>query len=147
MPEEESLLSMPSRWRAGCPTREDIDRMARAFQTYHANKGELPLDRCLGLTATNRAWEVSERDSAIMRALSVMADKRAWLRFVALESEWRRFLSPEGPWRRWRDDAEPPATATALQVAFFWMSRYNRGDNLSAKQLKRIADELDKFSR
>jgi hypothetical protein len=134
-----SLLLARLRQRA--PTVADIERLARAADTYHANKGEIAFDRCLGLRGAATSWRISERNLAIARAVAVLPIRGKWLPYAHLETEWARFIAA-GPWRAWRDDPAPPADATDLQRELYWASRHNRGESLSAKHIQRICGQL-----
>jgi hypothetical protein len=130
-----------ARLRQRAPTEADIERLGQAADTYHANKGDIAFDRCLGLRGAATSWRISERNLAIARAVAVLPVRGKWLPYARLETEWAGFVTA-GPWRLWRDDPQPPAAATDLQRALYWASRHNRGESLSAKHIQRICGQL-----
>jgi hypothetical protein len=122
-------------------TDADVERLGRAADAYHTNRGQIPFDRCLGLRGASSSWRIGERNLWIARAAAALPGCGSWRRAADLETAWTRFLA-SGTWQLWRDHAAPPASATKLQEALFWASRHNRANSLSAKQIDRICGQL-----
>lgn len=143
--ELDGVYLMLERLRQRALNADDIERLGRAADAYHAGRGEVSFDRCLGLRGRHESWRIGQRNRWIARAASLMPRTVGveWLPYVKLEETWCAFIA-SGPWRRWRDDACPPKSASALERALFFASTHNRGEHLGAKQIRRI---VDNFSR
>lgn len=122
-------------------TPADRERMRNALQAMRRDAGNGPtLERRLQLPATAKKWHNAQRDRSLNRA-ALQLDQAVGIEQLcrSLAEAWARFVT-RGPWSAWRDDGEPPADGSPLNVALFYATKFNGRKTLSERQLARLLD-------
>ena len=120
----------------GRMTQQAIESLWLAAQMWLGHGGVVPLNRYLELPASPDKLRQASRDYWLRKAARLMPENGPWLDATALHRELSAFAS-RGPWCSWRDKSEPPADASALRSALFWVMRHNSGDVPGARTVYR----------
>lgn len=137
-------VEMVLRFATGTATPSDLKMFGRACRNWIDSNGGLALERCLHLPNTPEKFRLMQRDQWLCEALKLIPEKSLQAACNRLDHEWSEFLA-RGLWRACRDDPEPPESASPLSRCLFFASRFNRGQNLEAKQIKRVAGHVFTF--
>lgn len=99
---------------------------------------ELDWAKCwVGIPSSPEKLRDLYRDFWLCAASRHVQERGPWKGAMALHAAWDSFVG-RGPWRAWRDDAEPPPSASHLETALFWATRWSRGNVLGEQQVYRI---------
>lgn len=134
-------VAMIFRFAMGRATQSDLKNFGRACRNWIENNGDLALERLLHLPSTPEKFRLMQRDLWLCEAIKLIPEKSLMAAGDRLETEWAQFLA-RGLWRFCRDDPEPPPTANPLSRCLFFASKFNRGESLEAKQIKRVAGHV-----
>ena len=116
-------------------------RLREGFLRWLDDSHTLSLERCLGLPATPAKRRDAMRAGWLCEAARYIDAPNPTRGAELLLTEWNAFVS-RGPWRFWRDDEHPPADAPRLDRALFYATKFNGGDTLSDRHLRRIVGHL-----
>jgi len=128
---------------------ESIRWLRAGLSSWIKCGGSVPLERCLSLPTTPAKYKLLRRNFWLARAAETIDSKSAWQGVTMLADELETFVT-RGPWRVWRDLDSPPADASELRTALFYVAKAHQdgGDEaklLTARQIDRLVGSV--FSR
>ncbi len=120
--------------------QDDVTWLAKGFRAYLANKGRIPLERCLRLPANEAACQRAIRDYWLRLAWRrVPGDLSPWCRSEGLSTAIKRFRATK--WVRWNETRALDVAADSLDEALFEAFRCHERIPSTAMQLHNIAQE------
>ena len=111
----------------GRMTQRALESLWLAAQLWLGDGAVQPLNRYLELPASPDKLRQASRDYWLRKAARLMPEKGPWLAATSLHRELVAFAS-RGAWCSWHDKSDPPAEASELRCALFWVMRHNSGD-------------------
>lgn len=135
--------SMNLAWHvaAGNFSESVCDALQRGFATFVDDGGGIPLERCLRLPVSAKRFRVAQRDLWLAEVVKSTEGKTPWARYVSASAALDAFLS-RGQWRAWCGLQDPPSGTSNLRVALFYTAKFNDGEGLCPKQVKRRVGHL-----
>lgn len=122
---------------SGKPSREAYEGLWLASQLWIASGGVLPMQRYFGLLGTGASLAKTTRDVWLRKAAKGMAPGATpFAQAHELADELDKFIT-RGPWRTWCKSEHPPAEASELRRALFYVSKFNDGEQISAQTIYR----------
>ena len=137
MTNELASIEFASRIARGQHDEHAHQWLQKGFAAWLRCSGTVPLHQCLALPSSESKLERSRRDQWIVTAAACIDARSAWSAANELAAELERFIT-RGPWRVWCDAKCPPADASQLRSALFYIASANDGKSLSAKQIHRV---------
>jgi hypothetical protein len=122
---------------SGKPSQAAYDSLWMAARSWLRHGGKVPLVRFAGLPGTGPALTQASRDLWLRRAASELAENTVFAQAHELANELEKFIT-RGPWRSWCKEECPPAEASALRAALFFVAKFNDGKPISERQIHRI---------
>jgi hypothetical protein len=120
--------------------QDDVTWLAKGFRAYLANKGRIPLERCLRLPANEAACQRAIRDYWLRLAWRrVPGELSPWCRSEGLSVAVRRFRATK--WARWNESRALDVAGESLDEALFEAFRSHERIPSTAMQLHNIAQE------
>jgi hypothetical protein len=120
--------------------QEDVTWLAKGFSAYLANKGRIPLERCLRLPANEAACQRAIRDYWLRLAWRrVPGELSPWCRSEGLASAVKRFRATK--WVRWSETRSLDIATGGLDEALLEAFRSHERIPSTAMQLHNIALE------
>ena len=98
--------------------------------------GGVSLERFLGLPKTSPALTQASRDLWLRRAAKKLQPGTPFAQANELASEFKKFIT-RGPWLTWCKSQHPPADASELRTALFYVAKFNGGELISARTIYR----------
>jgi hypothetical protein len=119
---------------------DDVTWLAKGFRAYLANKGRIPLERCLRLPANETACQRAIRDYWLRLAWRrVPGELSPWCRSEGLASAVKRFRATK--WVRWSETKSLVVAPGGLDEAIFEAFKSHDRIPSTAMQLHNIAQE------
>jgi len=107
--------------RAAAGDQEAVEAAAavliRGLEAYFRAGERIPLERCVGLPSSPRAYHIARRDYWLCEAHDQLSAPTPWKRSVALAEELARFRCVL--WPAWRDLETPPPGSSMLRTCLF----------------------------
>jgi hypothetical protein len=120
--------------------QDDVTWLSKGFRAYLANKGRIPLERCLRLPANEAACQRAIRDYWLRLAWRrVPGQLSPWCRSEGLASAIKRFRATK--WARWNETNSLEVAADSLDEALLEAFRSHERIPSTAMQLHSIAQE------
>ncbi|MDP3797407.1 MAG: hypothetical protein Q8R06_09690 [Polaromonas sp.] len=141
--ESNEPIAVLRRFAFGEPSLADIELMRKGVMGYINCEGEVPLERCLGLPHTPNGRRIEQRNRRLMELAQLIEGDKPWAGCGVIEDMWSAFVS-RGVWRTWQAFDQPPAGATAIEVALFYATRNNNEVVLNQRQIFRICRHIFK---
>lgn len=120
------------------PTDATMSALWAAARAWLATGGVMPLERYAQLPTTPGALRNAARNLWIRRAAAIVAPgEPPFTQAQLLSDEITAFVN-RGAWIDWQDGTAPPAVASELRKALFYVAKYSDGDILSVRHIARV---------
>lgn len=122
---------------SGKPSREAYEGLWLASQLWINGGGVMPMQRYFGLLGTGASLAKATRDVWVRKAAKAMDPcTTPFAQSHELAGQLDQF-STRGPWRTWCKAEHPPAEASKLRQALFYVLKFSDGKPISAQTIYR----------
>lgn len=120
------------------PTDATMRALWAAARAWLATGGVMPLERYAQLPTTPGALRNAARNLWIRRAADLVTPEEAPFTQAQHLSDALTSFIAHGAWDEWRASTTPPAVASELRKALFYVAKYNDGEILSVRHIARV---------
>jgi hypothetical protein len=117
-----------------------VAAVLRDIERWVEDCTDTPLQQYLHLPVDAAARNRHRRNKALMQAAREISAESQSAGALRLKHELDIFLT-RGPWFAWRDDGAPPEDATPLRRALFYVVKFNDGQDISYRHLRRLVGQ------
>ena len=114
-----------------------VAEFVRDVDRWVEDATDAPLQQYLRFHVTAARRRRYRRDKWLRIAAQQIDAAGPYAGAVLLKGELEAFIA-RGPWRTWREAGAPPAEASALKTALFYVATFNDGEGLSQRTLQDV---------
>lgn len=109
---------------SGKLSKDVVDSLFLAAQSWLANGGRFPMERYLWLPATGLKLRNASRDLWLREAAALIQIEGPFSKAAALHRQLNDFVT-RGAWQSWKELPQPPEGASELRRALFFVVKFS----------------------